>query len=65
MSFCHDVLTRREPSLSPLGGSLITKAIKTTEIIDNMGVTRNPQFQEPVAAAMPDPVIKPRPLEQT
>lgn len=65
MSFCHEVLTRREPSLSPRGGSLIAKAIKRTETIDKIGVTRNPQFQEPVAAAMPDPVMNPRPLIKT
>lgn len=37
--------------------------IKRTEINERIGVTRSPQFQEPVSAATPDPVIKPRPLK--
>lgn len=57
MSFFHEVLTRREPSLSPLAGSFKKITIRNTEMRDSIGVTRRPQFQEPVAAATPDPVI--------
>ena len=52
-----------EPSLSPLAGSRITKIIKRTEINERIGVTLSPQFQEPVSAATPLPVMKPRPLK--
>lgn len=57
MSFFHEVLTRREPSLSPLAGSFRKITIRITEIRERIGVTRRPQFHEPVAAATPDPVI--------
>jgi hypothetical protein len=57
MSFFQEVLTRREPSLSPLAGSFKKKMIRNTEISDRMGVTRRPQFHDPVAAATPDPVM--------
>lgn len=62
MSFFQEVLTKRDPSLSPLAGSFMKKMMRATEINDKMGVTLKPQFQEPVAAATPDPVIKPNPL---
>lgn len=57
MSFFHEVLTRREPSLSPLAGSFRKITRRITEIRERIGVTRRPQFQEPVAAATPDPVM--------
>jgi hypothetical protein len=57
MSFFQEVLTRREPSLSPRAGSFKKKMMRKTEINERIGVTRSPQFHDPVAAATPDPVM--------
>ena len=57
MSFFHEVLTSREPSLSPRAGSFIKKMMRKTEMRDRMGVIRKPQCHDPVAAATPEPVI--------
>lgn len=58
MSLFQDVASSCDlPSLSPRGGSSMTKSIKMTATMPAYGVTRNPHCQPPNSSAVSDPTM--------
>jgi len=58
----QEVLVKCDPSLSPRGGSIMTKNTSKTDTKEMMGAIRRPQCQVPVSWSIPEEHTNPSPL---